>query len=117
LKNIRLFVGLTEDFSLCRPLEIKRNPSTLSEAQMSLPYSVALAAVGGKPRLKHFLREGYTNAEILRISKKVDFEVYQEYGSQMCTPVVKAAVEVKLTDGRVLREDRKGIRHGNPKNR
>ena len=116
IEKVTLFIGPTEDFSLCQPLEIKRNPTTLSEAQMSLPYAIAVAMTEGKPRLKHFLRQSFENPEILRLANKVDFRVSQEFGSQIGTPMMRTAMEVKLRDGRVLRSDRKVVRYGHPQN-
>jgi 2-methylcitrate dehydratase PrpD len=116
IESITLFVGPTETFALCQPLETKRNPTTLSEAQMSLPYTVAVALTKGKPRLKHFLRESFEDREILRLSNKVDFQVSQEYGSQVGTSAARTAIEVKLRDGKVLRSDREGVRYGHSRN-
>jgi 2-methylcitrate dehydratase PrpD len=116
ITNITLFVGRTEEFAVCEPLASKRNPATLGDAQMSLPYSVAVAMVKGKPCLKHFKTESFRDPEVLRLSNRVDFRVSPEYGAHIGTPIVRAAMEVRLGDGRILRSDRQVVRYGHPEN-
>jgi len=117
VEAVTLFIGLAEQsFGNCEPLQARRNPTRMSEAQMSLPFAVATAIAKGKPRLKHFVGEGFKDPEILRISNKVSCQVEPEYGHRCGTAVFRPAIEVKLTDGRVLRSDREVFRYGNPKN-
>jgi 2-methylcitrate dehydratase PrpD len=114
---VTVFVGPVEPgVELCEPLQVRRNPANMSEAQMSLPYTVATAFAKGKPRPKHFLDDSIKDPEILRLSNKVVYQVDPEYGFRLDTGMFRAAIEVKLTDGRVLRSDIEGFKHGHPQN-
>ncbi len=99
----------------CDPLEVKRNPPALSDAQMSLPFAVATAFAKGKPRLQHFVGEGFKDPTILRLSNKVTCEYDARYGWDNETGMMQPGIEVKLTDGRVLRSERKVFRYGSPR--
>ncbi|MHC4891502.1 MAG: MmgE/PrpD family protein [Planctomycetota bacterium] len=117
VEAVTLFIGLKEQsFGNCEPLQTRRNPTKISEAQMSLPFAVAAAMAKGKPSLKHFVGEGFKDPEILRLSNKVAYRVDPEYGHRPDTAMFRPAMEVKLTDGRVLSSDREIFRYGNPKN-
>jgi 2-methylcitrate dehydratase PrpD len=117
VEAVTLFIGPKEEsLGNCEPLQVRRNPTKISEAQMSLPFAVATTLAKGKPCLKHFVGEGFRDPEILRLSNKVSYQVHPEYGHRFDTARFRPAIEVKLTDGRVLRSDREVFRYGNPKN-
>ncbi|MFP3435492.1 MmgE/PrpD family protein, partial [Paraburkholderia sp. SIMBA_061] len=46
IETIRTFVG-DFTYTMCTPLEIRRAPSTLVDAKMSLPFIVGIAASKG----------------------------------------------------------------------
>ncbi len=114
---VTLFVGPMERDTIryVEPLSFKQNPPRLSDAQMSLPFSVATALAKGTPRIKHFV-EGFNDPEILRISNKVTYQYGPEYGMKVGRPEVRPVIEITLTDGRVLRDDKTVYRYGHPKN-
>ena len=117
VEAVTVFIGLKEkSFRNCEPLQVRRNPTKISEAQMSLPFAVATALVKGKPSLKHFVNEGFKDAEILRLSNKVTYQVDPQYGHRSGSAMFRPAIELKMTDGRILREDQEIYRLGNPKN-
>ncbi|MFC2001529.1 MmgE/PrpD family protein [Chloroflexota bacterium] len=100
--------------ALCEPLEIRRNPRMLAESQYSLPFIVATAIAKGKPRIENFINEGMKDPEVLSISNKVSYIPDPECDFQWGTGVTAAKIEIKLKDGRVLRSEKKGLRHGHP---
>ncbi len=59
--------------ALLEPLEIRRNPRMMTEAQFSVPYIMAVAITRGKPRMQHFAGEAFKDPEVLRISNKVSY--------------------------------------------
>jgi 2-methylcitrate dehydratase PrpD len=83
---------------------------------MSLPFAVATALVKGKPSLKHYVNEGFNDTEILRLSNKVTYHVDPKYGHRFGSAMFRPALEIKMIDGCILREDREIFRYGNPKN-
>ena len=118
VETVTLFVGSLEKeaLGLCDPLEVRRNPTNTSEAQLSLPYTVATAMTQGKPRIKHFVGGGFKDPEILRLSNKVVCQADSEYGQKVGRGMTRPAIEIKLTDGRMLHSDRKVFRYGHPQN-
>jgi 2-methylcitrate dehydratase PrpD len=117
VEEVTLLIGESEkNFGNCEPLQVRRNPTKISEAQMSTPFAVATAMAKGKPSLKHFVNEGFRDPEILRLSNKVSYRVDPEYGHRHGTALYRPGIEVKLTDGPMLRAEREVYRYGNPHN-
>ncbi|MFC1929334.1 MmgE/PrpD family protein [Chloroflexota bacterium] len=100
--------------NLCQPLEIRRNPRTMSEAQFSIPFTVATAIAKGKPRIEHFTSDGIKDPEILYLSNRVSSQLDLEFEPQSGTGVQPAKIEIKLTDGRILRSEQRDLRYGHP---
>jgi len=115
VEAITVFVG-PKTKTLCEPLQNRRNPRNMTEAQFSLPFTVATAITKGKPRINHFTSDGIKDPEILQLSNKVTWRADSECDRQYGTGLQKAKVEIKLRDGRVLHCEQKGFRYGNPKN-
>jgi len=114
VEAITVFVGgKVQD--LCEPLEIRRNPRIMTEAQLSLPFTIATAIAKGKPRIEHFTTDGIKDPEILRLSNKVSCQSDPECYLQFGTGAHPAKVEIKLRDGHVLHSEQKGFRSGHPK--
>ena len=101
---------------LLEPLEIRRNPRMMTEAQYSVPYTVAIALTKGKPRMQHFTSDAIKDPEVLRISNKVSYRPDPECDLRFGTGAMAAKMEIKLKDGRVLHSEKKGLRHGHPQN-
>lgn len=117
VEAITLFIGLKEQsFGNCEPLKDKCNPRKISEAQMSLPFAVATAVAKGKPSLRHFVADGFRDPEILRLSNRVTYQFDPKYGHQYGTWKFRPAIEIKLTDGRVVRSEKEVFRYGSPEN-
>jgi 2-methylcitrate dehydratase PrpD len=58
-------------YGLCEPLEVKRAPKTIVDAQFSVPWTIATALVKGKVTPDDFTEEAIRKEEILQISKRV----------------------------------------------
>lgn len=63
--------GGESGYALCVPLEVKRTPRTIVDAQFSVPWTVATALVKGKVSLEDFTEEAIKNKDVLEISQKV----------------------------------------------
>jgi 2-methylcitrate dehydratase PrpD len=64
-------VGGQSGYGLCQPIEIKRAPRTIVDAQFSLPYTIATALVRGKVTLEDFTDESIKRGNILEVARKV----------------------------------------------
>jgi 2-methylcitrate dehydratase PrpD len=58
-------------YLLSIPLEVKRNPQSIVDAQFSLPWAVATALVKDKITLDDFTEKAIGNENVLQISRKV----------------------------------------------
>jgi 2-methylcitrate dehydratase PrpD len=97
----RIRVGLNRQAyeAVCTPIEMRRAPRSIVQAQFSVPYSVAAALVDGGVRLGHFSDEGLRRADILALAQKVepfvDEDIERDWGRQ----VSPASVRVELAGG------------------
>lgn len=62
------------------PIERKRQPETVVEAQSSIPYTVAVALVKRRVGLRDFRPESFRDPAVLRMAQKVIPQVYPEFG-------------------------------------
>jgi 2-methylcitrate dehydratase PrpD len=112
-----IHVGLNQgSFNIvCHPLERKRNPPAIKDAQFSLPYTVAAALVRGGVFLEDFTEEAIRDREVLSLAGKitpfVDRAIEEEFGRTLGP----AAVEVVMRDG-ARRLGRVDFVKGHPRN-
>ncbi|MBS7701037.1 MULTISPECIES: MmgE/PrpD family protein [unclassified Chelatococcus] len=57
--------------AVCTPVEIRKRPATIVQAQFSLPYTVACALHNGAVGLRAFTEEGLCNEDVLALSARV----------------------------------------------
>jgi 2-methylcitrate dehydratase PrpD len=74
IKEIRV-VGGQSGYALCTPLEIKRAPRTIVDAQFSVPYTVAAALFRGKVTPEDFTDLSIKRGNILEVAQKVSGEL------------------------------------------
>jgi len=115
VEDITVFVGGKVE-RLCQPLKDRANPQSMYAAQMSLPFSVAVAVAKGKPRISHFTDEGIKDPDTLRLSSRVSVQSDPGFDRQYGTGISPAKVKITLQDGRVLSSEEKGNRYGHPTN-
>jgi len=70
VRDIMVYGG-ESGYALCVPLEVKRAPRTIVDAQFSVPWTVATALVKGKVSLEDFTEEAIKREDVLEISRKV----------------------------------------------
>jgi len=70
VQEIIAFCG-DQAYSICNPLEIKREPRNPVDAQFSLPWAIAVALVNGKVTVDDFTENAIQKENILTISRKV----------------------------------------------
>ncbi|MFC1918191.1 MmgE/PrpD family protein [Chloroflexota bacterium] len=113
IETITLHVGSISRL-LCEPLEIRRNPRIMAEAQYSLPFTVAAAITKGSPRIEHFTAAGIKDPEILSVSNKVNYLLDENCDLQYGTGICPTKVEIRLKSGRVLFGEQSINRYGHP---
>jgi len=67
--------GGQSGYGLCQPLELKRAPRTIVDAQFSVPWTVSTALVKGKVTLEDFTNEALKSEDILKTAQKITGEL------------------------------------------
>ncbi|RNM12178.1 MmgE/PrpD family protein [Nocardioides pocheonensis] len=99
IKEIRLYVGDYHELT-CRPLEARRAPKSRADAQYSLPYLVAVAAVRGGIDVSDFTEDALRNEDVLRTAAKV---------VPIPDPALNWHTELPLGRVRILTEDGRSV--------
>jgi len=77
--------------TVCAPIEVRKNPTNVVQAQFSIPYTVACQAVTGNVTLDNFCTENLRDPGILKIAQKVNpvvsTELTERYG-RGCAPTI-----------------------------
>lgn len=87
---------------VCEPIESKRRPATFMDAQFSVPFTMATAAVTGDVFLDELNEDALGDSRILALAQKVDcvHDPALDRPGLMLTPVI---VEVRTRGGAVYR--------------
>ncbi|MBI4331503.1 MAG: MmgE/PrpD family protein [Chloroflexi bacterium] len=83
------------------PIEKKRRPENVVEAQFNIPYTVATAVVKRRVGLKDFLPEAIKDPAVLQIADRVSVQLYPEFPEQNYHPGI---TEIKTRIGKVYRK-------------
>jgi 2-methylcitrate dehydratase PrpD len=95
--EISVHVGDYHDL-MCRPLEVRRAPTTLVDAKFSLPFLVAVAAVRRDVQITDFSAEGLRSPDVLAAAQKVVPVMDTSLNWKQELPLGR--VEILLRDGR-----------------
>ncbi len=97
----RIRVGLNRQAyeAVCTPIEIRKAPTTIVQAQFSIPYTVACAMVDGRVSLSHFNEAALKRQDILALAQRVDGYVDDEIERSAGRNVTPAALLVEMDDG------------------
>lgn len=102
--EVRAFINDRGFKSVCEPIERKWTPQTIVDAQWSLPYVVAVAAVTGDVFINDLTDEGIRRPDILRFARKVQ-PIKTNVSNDSDDAIMPCAIEVVLKDGRRLKSD------------
>lgn len=86
---------------VCVPDEVRRHPTSVVQAQFSIPYAVAAAWTDGTVELDHFQAEALQRHDILDLAKRVNPYVDAELDRDWSRFVTPAKVAVRFRDGSV----------------
>ncbi|WP_329353186.1 MmgE/PrpD family protein [Streptomyces sp. NBC_01261] len=103
IDEIRVYVGDYHDL-MCRPLEVRRAPTTLVDARFSLPFLVAVAAVRRGMGVSDFTAQALKDPRVLAAARKV--VPVQDQALDWKLELPPGRVEIIMRDGR--RFDRVG---------
>jgi 2-methylcitrate dehydratase PrpD len=100
---------------VCVPEEVRLAPSTIVEAQFSIPYTVTAAWIDGGLRTAHFSDDGLRRADILALTRRVRPYVDAQIDRDFSRVVTPAKVTVQFRDGTTI-ERRVDYPKGHPRN-
>ncbi|MDY7019337.1 MAG: hypothetical protein SU899_04630, partial [Chloroflexota bacterium] len=112
IKGVIVFVGETAYQALCQPLEVKRAPRNVVEAQFSIPYTVANAIVKRRVAIPDFKEEAIRERATLEIAHKVVPKLAPELTTREISPAI---VQIEINDGKVYSK-RVDFALGDPRN-
>lgn len=91
IKDIRIEVTDSVYQTVCSPLEIRKNPTNVVQAQFSIPYTVASQIATGGVTLENFCSENLRKPEVLDVIQKINpvvsRELTERYG-RGCAPTI-----------------------------
>jgi 2-methylcitrate dehydratase PrpD len=96
--EIRAHINSQGNQAVGTPLEIRRAPSTVVEAQFSICYNIACALVNGQVCLSDFTAEALTRTDVRSVAEKVTPMVDAEWERTMGRGVTPARVEAVIGD-------------------
>lgn len=101
----RIRVGLNHQAyeAVCTPVEVRKAPKTVVQAQFSIPYTVAAALIDGGVRLEHFADAALKREDLLSLASKVEASVNEEIERQAGRNVSPVLLEIELNDGSIHR--------------
>ena len=99
-------------YSLCQPLEIKRSPRNVVEAQFSIPYAVANAIVRKRVVVENFEDKARGERSVLEMAQKVAPKLAQELSTREISPAI---VKILARNGKTYTK-RVDFALGDPRN-
>jgi 2-methylcitrate dehydratase PrpD len=100
VREIKAYGGQSA-YGLCEPLDVKRAPRNIVDAQFSVPWTVATALVKGKVTLEDFTPGAIQKKEILNVSSKVTGYLVEEMSRHGVGP---GKVTIIMQDGKEYSE-------------
>jgi 2-methylcitrate dehydratase PrpD len=100
IESIRVGVTAPGYQMVCVPEPVRRAPTTIVEAQFSIPYTVAAAWIDGSPCIGHFSDESLQRGDILKLAARVEPYADQDIDRDWRRFVTPAKVIVRFRDGK-----------------
>ena len=110
ITEIRACINSQGNQAVGVPLDIRRAPSTVVQAQFSICYNIACALVNGRVGLADFTAEALSRQDVLsvaaRVTPMVDDEIERQWGRNVTPARVEAVIDGKVFSAQV--EEAKG---------
>ena len=110
----RIAIGMNNQAyeAVCTPPEIRRHPTTIVQAQFSIPFTVACALIDGRVTLGHFTEEGIRRPDILALAEKVECGVDDDIERDWSRAI--SPVRLLVRSGNVTIEEQADYPRGHP---
>lgn len=112
ISGVECLISAPQSEIVCKPIEMKQTPATPYGALFSLPFSVAMALVKGKPSGRDFLHVNIHDEGILDLSRRVNYSIDPNSDYPKHFP---GEVRIRLKNGDML-EYRERFNRGCPEN-
>jgi 2-methylcitrate dehydratase PrpD len=99
VKRVRVGLNRQAYEAVCTPIEMRKSPRSIVQAQFSIPYTVAAALVDGGVRLEHFTDAALQRQDILALAAKVEPYIDNDIEHDFGRNVSPAIVQLELEDG------------------
>ncbi|MBH1966437.1 MAG: MmgE/PrpD family protein [Comamonadaceae bacterium] len=104
IRAIRVGLNHQAYQAVCTPVEVRKAPKTIVQAQFSIPYTVATALIDGRVGMDHFADASLVREDLLALAGKVDASVDAEIERQAGRNISPVMVEIEMDDGTIHRE-------------
>lgn len=81
------------------PIDVRKAPGTIVQAQFSIPFTVAAALIDGRVDLGHFTEESIRRKDILSLAQRVDVSVDAEIEREWGRNVSPADLHIRTDTG------------------
>jgi 2-methylcitrate dehydratase PrpD len=99
IRRIRVGVNRQSYEAVCTPVEVRKAPQTLVQAQFSIPYTVAAASIDGAVGLAHFNDAALARADVRALAQRVECHVDEDIEREWGRNVTPAHLVIELDDG------------------
>ncbi|MEI7739037.1 MAG: MmgE/PrpD family protein [Betaproteobacteria bacterium] len=99
IKKIRVGLNHQAFEAVCTPIEIRKSPQTVVQAQFSIPYTISVALTDGRVGLGHFSEMLSERLDIMALAQKVDPYIDPTIEQQYGRNIAPTVVSVEFDDG------------------
>ncbi|MBN9425734.1 MAG: MmgE/PrpD family protein [Burkholderiales bacterium] len=103
VRRIRVGINRLAYEVVCTPVDVRKAPATIVEAQFSIPYAVATALVDGTVELGHFSEAALGRRDIMALAGRVEAYVDQDLEREWGRKTSPALLTMELDDGTIHR--------------
>ena len=101
VEEIRVGVSSAGFINNCEPIEIKRKPRNLVDAQFSTPYAIACALARRRASVNEFRDESISDPLVLEVASRIYPFVDPQIESEAGREIAPARLEVRMKTGEV----------------
>ncbi len=103
VRTIRVGVNRQAYEAVCTPIDVRKAPGTVVQAQFSIPFTVAVALTDGCIALRHFTEDAIRRPDILALAQRVEATVDEDIEREWSRNISPADVRIEMNDGSVKR--------------
>ena len=99
IRSVRVGLNRQAYEAVCTPVEVRKAPQGIVDAQFSIPFTVATAICDGYVELRHFTNDALRRTDILVLAQRVEAFVDDAIEREWSRNISPAHLSVELTDG------------------